>query len=82
MLHDDVLPGPERLAGLAAEFEGDTGVLHGVAVTGDTVQDLGTDGRLTGYGLTGMRERAELLGGTLTAGPTGGGFLVEFWVAA
>ena len=24
----------------------------------------------TGYGLTGMRERAELLGGTLTAGPT------------
>ena len=34
----------------------------------------------TGYGLTGMRERAELLGGTLTAGPTGGGFLVELWV--
>jgi signal transduction histidine kinase len=29
-----------------------------------------------GYGLTGMRERAELLGGTLTAGPTGQGFLV------
>ena len=26
-----------------------------------------------GYGLTGMRERAELLGGTLAAGPTGGG---------
>ena len=25
-----------------------------------------------GYGLTGMRERAELLGGTLTAAPTGG----------
>ncbi len=36
----------------------------------------------TGYGLTGMRERAELLGGTLTAGPTGGGFLVELWVPA
>jgi signal transduction histidine kinase len=34
----------------------------------------------TGYGLTGMRERAELLDGTLTAGPTGGGFLVELWV--
>jgi signal transduction histidine kinase len=29
-----------------------------------------------GYGLTGMRERAELLGGTLTAGPTGCGFRV------
>ena len=36
----------------------------------------------TGYGLTGMRERAELLGGTLTAGPTGDGFLVELWVPA
>jgi signal transduction histidine kinase len=35
-----------------------------------------------GYGLTGMRERAELLGGTLTAGPTDGGFLVELWVPA
>jgi signal transduction histidine kinase len=30
-----------------------------------------------GYGLTGMRERAELLGGTLTAGPAEDGFLVE-----
>jgi signal transduction histidine kinase len=29
-----------------------------------------------GYGLAGMRERAELLGGTLAAGPTDGGFLV------
>jgi signal transduction histidine kinase len=29
-----------------------------------------------GYGLTGMRERAELLGGTLTAGPTQEGFRV------
>ena len=36
----------------------------------------------TGYGLTGMRERAELLGGTLTAGLTDGGFLVELWVPA
>jgi signal transduction histidine kinase len=132
MLHDDALPGPERLAGLAAEFEGDTGVPCKVAVTGPSQRDLGTDGRLTfyrvtqealtnirkharadrveirlayepagtrltiedfdscrerpapadgaGYGLTGMRERAELLGGTLTAGPTGSGFLVELWV--
>ena len=29
-----------------------------------------------GYGLTGMRERAELLGGQLTAGPTERGFRV------
>jgi signal transduction histidine kinase len=35
-----------------------------------------------GYGLTGMRERAELLGGTLTAGPTGHGFRVELRVPA
>jgi signal transduction histidine kinase len=35
-----------------------------------------------GYGLTGMRERAELLGGTLTAGPTGCGFRVVLWVPA
>jgi signal transduction histidine kinase len=29
-----------------------------------------------GYGLVGMRERAELIGGTLEAGPTGEGFSV------
>ncbi len=36
----------------------------------------------SGYGLTGMRERAELLGGTLNAGPTGHGFLVLLKVPA
>ena len=134
MLRDDALPGPERLADLAAEFEAGIGVPCKVAVTGGSKRDLGTDGRLTlyrvtqealtnirkhahanrveirlayepsgtrltiedfgscrdrpapadrtGYGLTGMRERAELLGGTLTAGPTGAGFLVELWVPA
>jgi nitrate/nitrite-specific signal transduction histidine kinase len=35
-----------------------------------------------GYGLTGMRERAELLGGTLTAAPTGRGFRVVLRVPA
>jgi signal transduction histidine kinase len=53
-----------------------------------TVEDFGTssdrsppvDG--TGYGLTGMRERAELLGGRLSAGPTELGFRVELWVPA
>ena len=35
-----------------------------------------------GYGLTGMRERAELLGGTLTAAPTGCGFRVVLRVPA
>ena len=50
-----------------------------------TVEDFQTlkhpppPGGGTGYGLTGMRERAELLGGTLTAGPTTAGFRVELW---
>jgi signal transduction histidine kinase len=33
-----------------------------------------------GYGLTGMRERAELLGGRLSAGATDDGFRVELWL--
>jgi signal transduction histidine kinase len=33
-----------------------------------------------GYGITGMRERAELLGGRLEAGPTDTGFRIELWV--
>lgn len=36
----------------------------------------------SGYGLTGMRERAELLGGELLAGPTSGGFRVELRLPA
>src|SRR5829696_9697092 len=35
-----------------------------------------------GYGITGMRERAELLGGRLEAGPTERGFRVELWLPA
>jgi signal transduction histidine kinase len=35
-----------------------------------------------GHGLRGMRERAELLGGTLHAGPTADGFVVELEVPA
>ena len=35
-----------------------------------------------GYGLTGMRERAELLGGRLGAEPTADGFRVELWLPA
>ena len=49
------------------------------------VEDFGeptANGDARGYGLTGMRERAELLGGTLTAGPTVAGFRVELWVPA
>ena len=36
----------------------------------------------SGYGLTGMRERAELLGGELTTAMTRGGFRVELRVPA
>jgi signal transduction histidine kinase len=35
-----------------------------------------------GYGLTGIRERAELLGGRLEAAPTAEGFRVRLWVPA
>jgi signal transduction histidine kinase len=49
-----------------------------------TVQDHGDVAPVMngshGYGLTGMRERAELLGGRLTAGPTDDGFKVELWL--
>ena len=51
MLRDDALPGPERLAGLAAEFEAGTGLPCKVTVTGDG-RDLGIDSRLTLYRVT------------------------------
>jgi signal transduction histidine kinase len=46
-----------------------------VAVTGGSANG-------GGYGLTGMRERAELLGGRLSAEPTADGFRVELWLPA
>jgi signal transduction histidine kinase len=50
-----------------------------------TVEDHGPGapvivGGSGGYGLTGMRERAELVGGRLTAEPTEDGFRVELWL--
>ena len=54
-----------------------------------TVEDFTADGGRPdpadhggGYGLTGMRERAELLGGTLTAATTCSGFRVELKLPA
>jgi signal transduction histidine kinase len=49
------------------------------AAGGGAAGDGGAD---SGYGLAGMRERAELLGGRLVAGPTPQGFRVELWVPA
>src|SRR3954468_13950638 len=49
---------------------------------GAPVAVLGNNGAGGGYGLTGMRERAELLGGRLTAAPTEDGFCVELWLPA
>ncbi len=134
MLRDDELPGPERLAELAAGFEQDRGIPCQFAVCGEAPElsaearlalyrvaqealtnitrhahpervelrldyaDHGT--RLTvedfapangarpgqedddGYGLTGMRERAELLGGTLTTAMTASGFRVDLELPA
>ena len=40
----------------------------------------GPPGRSGGYGLVGMRERVELLHGSLTAGPVDGGWLVDAWL--
>lgn len=130
MLRDDELPGPERLAGLTAQFQQNRGIPCRLTVSGEAYQ-LGSEARLAlyrvaqealtnitthahpervelhlayepsatrltvedfttttgtrpsstgdggGYGLTGMRERAELLGGTLTTETTYGGFRVE-----
>jgi signal transduction histidine kinase len=132
MLRDDDLPGPDRLAALAAQFTGDQSVPCDFAVSGEP-HPLGSEARLAlyrvaqealtnvtkhasptrvtlllayeatatrlivedfadrapvvpeetdGYGLTGMRERAELLGGTLDVGATAHGFRVELAVPA
>jgi signal transduction histidine kinase len=132
MLRDDVLPGPERLASLAAQFQEVSGVPCQFTVAGQayellpearlavyrvaqealtnitkharpervemhlgyeprhtrlTVENFAMNGQPPqaagdgpGYGLTGMRERAELLGGELTTAMTRGGFRVELQV--
>ena len=134
MLRDDELPGPERLASLAAQFHELTDVPCQFTVSGQAYE-LSSEARLavyrvaqealtniakhacpervemhlnyeprrtrltvenfamnresprapgdgTGYGLAGMRERAELLGGELITAMTRSGFRVELRVPA
>jgi signal transduction histidine kinase len=45
-------------------------------------QPAALSGTGAGYGVSGKRERAELIGGRLLAGPTEDGFRVELWVPA
>ncbi|MCT2584860.1 sensor histidine kinase [Actinophytocola gossypii] len=54
----------------------DTGCELDVRNTGGDNADAVLGGTGSGYGLVGMRERAELIGGTLDAGPEGSGFRV------
>jgi signal transduction histidine kinase len=134
VLRGDVLPGPEGLPSLAAQFQEVSGVPCQFTVSGQayelppgtrlalyrvaqealtnitkhacpervemhlgyepgrtrlTVEDFTLNGEppraagdRPGYGLTGMRERAELLGGELNTAVTPGGFRVELRVPA
>jgi signal transduction histidine kinase len=61
--------------------EGTTLVVQDFGPGAPVTVPSGSDG-VAGYGLTGMRERAELLGGRLSAEPTADGFRVELWLPA
>jgi signal transduction histidine kinase len=65
---------------IGAGARGRDGDPAGSGRTGDSerTDDSGRDG----YGLTGMRERAELIGGSLQATATADGFRVELWIPA
>lgn len=74
-----------RASGTAAATgdHGGPGGAEPAADAADTPGGAGTPvaaGEGPGHGLTGMRERAELIGGTLTAAPTQAGFRVELHV--
>jgi signal transduction histidine kinase len=70
---------PGAMASVVVRPEGDDLVLS-ITDDGDGVGSMAGGGPTpgAGYGIRGMRERAERLGGTLTCGPaTGGGFGVR-----
>ena len=73
---------PERVE-LVLDYRADETVLVVADHARDRLPVVVTDANGSGgYGLTGMRERAELLGGELSAGPTGDGFRVELRLPA
>jgi signal transduction histidine kinase len=53
-----------------------------LTVTNDAPAEPPTARMPAGYGLTGLRERAELAGGTFTAGPDNGGWRVDVKIPA
>jgi signal transduction histidine kinase len=73
---------PERVE-LSLSYEADGTRLtvcdHAAAPASPSPSTVGAGG---GYGLTGMRERAELIGGRLDADRTDDGFRVELWIPA
>lgn len=74
---DDVVAIVRDSGGAPASAASDTTGQGGISRIAD---DLVTTGG--SYGLQGMRERAALLGGTLSAGPEGNGWLVELRLPA
>ncbi len=71
---DEALLEVRDFGGVREKGEPAAGLAAGELAAGE----LATSG--SGYGLLGMRERAELLGGSLDAGPVDGGFVVRLRV--
>jgi len=68
---------PDAPVTVELDYTGDTvtATVTNAAPLGNSAKPLTGTG--SGYGLTGIRERAELAGGSLTAGPDGGGWRVS-----
>jgi signal transduction histidine kinase len=73
-------PGASVAVSVSARDDGVTVVVRDRLDSGPAAGELGQSGG--GYGLQGMRERAESLGGTLMAGPTEDGWRVELRLPA
>jgi signal transduction histidine kinase len=73
---------PDRVeVSLSYDPDGTRLTVRDHAQTGPAATSPGPDDG-GGYGLTGMRERAELLGGSLRADRTSDGFRVDLWIPA